>query len=173
MKDSGAKFVGEKNRKWCLRAKHGCRSAARAGAAAAPPPAALQESGRGGSPGRAAGAWGRRGGLQRGTLWPRGALFLAQTSHLHPASYIFSYLLTGPQRLARCLHCTDEQADSEKPGDSSEATQPFPRLGHGSSTLSQTLISICGVFLFWACEPTVGGRGGGGAQFLAPSSLHI
>lgn len=56
----------------------------------------------GGSPSPSCGdVGGGEGGLQHGTLWPRGALFLARTSHLHPAFYIFSYLLARPPRLAQ------------------------------------------------------------------------
>lgn len=80
-------------------------------------------------------------------------------SNITPAaciSHLFSPTQDSSSRLVPLPHLTDEEINPEKLNDLAEATQPFPRLGHGSSILSQALISICGVFLFWACECSVG-----------------
>lgn len=80
-------------------------------------------------------------------------------SNFTPASctsHLFSPTQDNSSTLVPLPHLTDEEINPERLSDLTEATQPFPRLGHGSLILSQALISICGVFLFWACERSVG-----------------
>ena len=114
------------------------------------------------------------GRIQKGPFAHEGLFF---RPNITPASRILHLLSPSDNNSSRMVtlsYFTDKQINPEKLSDSVEATQPFPRLGHGSLILSQTSISICGVFLFWACERAVGeGRVGGGGLFLARASQHI
>lgn len=120
------------------------------------PPAALQENGEGAAPALESAEVGVRGESGKDPLSLRGFILRSNITPASRISHVFSPIQDNSSMLVLLPHLTDEEINPERLSDLDEATQPFPRLGHGSLILSQALISICGVFLFWACERSVG-----------------